>query len=160
MEITSKEKVEIKNIFTRLTDAWEASNLSSFANEFTEDAIFTVWFGLTFNGKQEIIYGHEPVFKNNYLKTSYKMTISNLKKIGDSVIIANLRGNVIKIGSSLPKEPDTVPIAIMEKLRDEWKITAFQNTPYAVNEFITNPDIRELRKLAKLNIKTISDNIV
>lgn len=141
-------EAEIHSVVERLSEAWRAGDGSAWADEFAKDADFTVWFGMRLKGKEEIAFGHQMIFDNFYANTTFAMTIEDLRFLGDTVGIALLAGSVVKDGEAIPEEPDAVPIAVFEKQEDGWKIVAFQNTPFVVNEFRTNGDIKRLKELA------------
>ena len=139
---------DIRNVVERLSKAWQAGDGSAWADEFAEDADFTVWFGLRLKGREEIAFGHQMIFDNFYANTKFEMTVQDIRFIGDDVAVALLAGSVVNDGESMPEEPDAVPMAVLKRQGEAWKIVAFQNTPFAVNEFRTNGDIKRLKQLA------------
>lgn len=40
-------------------------------------------------------------------------------------------------------------LIVFQKINQEWKVKALQNTPYAVNEFRTNGDINRMKRMAR-----------
>ena len=54
----------------------------------------------------------------------------------------------MKPGEEPPAEPDAVPIAILNRVDNVWKIVTFQNTPFVVNEFRMNGDLKQFKRLA------------
>ena len=139
---------EIQDVVERLVAAWRAGDGSAWAEEFTDDADFTVWFGLRLKGREKIAFGHQMIFDNFYADTTFEMTVRNIRFLGDDVAIALLAGSVVRNGESVPEEPDAVPMAVLKRQENAWKIVAFQNTPFAVNEFRANGDIKRLKQLA------------
>lgn len=139
---------EIHRVVERLSEAWRAGDGSAWADEFAEDADFTAWFGLRLKGKKEIAFGHQMIFDNFYADTTFDLSVQNIRFVRDDVAIALLVGSVARDGEAIPEEPDAVPLVVLEQRGDDWKIIAFQNTPFAVNEFRTNGDIKRLKELA------------
>ncbi|MGB5236595.1 MAG: SgcJ/EcaC family oxidoreductase [Flavobacteriaceae bacterium] len=148
----AKEKIKIEHKIKILVDAWKTGDAQKFASPFTEDADFTVWFGLKLNGKEEIAFGHNLIFNNFYANTVWDLSIDKIRFLGPEVDLVNASGAILKDGESKPSEPDAVPLIIFSKIIDEWKFVALQNTPFAVNEFRANGDLKRMKRIAKENM--------
>ena len=146
-EAAAKAKIEEK--ITVLVDAWKAGDAQQFASPFTNDADFTVWFGLKLNGREEIAYGHNIIFNAFYANTVWDLEVDKIRFINDKVALVHARGAILKEGEPLPSEPDAVPLIVFNMIEDEWKIVTLQNTPFAVNEFGKNGDLRRMKKIAR-----------
>lgn len=146
----SQEKAESKiaGVFDQLTEAWRTGNGNAWADAFVEDADFTVWFGLSLKGKEQIARGHQLIFDDFYADTVFEFDIRQIRFVKPDVAIVHLSGSVIRNGENLPAEPDAVPMAVLEQVDDDWKIVAFQNTPFVVNEFRANGDLKRFKKIA------------
>ena len=118
---------EIKKVFDGLSDAWEQADGNAWGNYFSENADFTVWFGLHLKGRKEISEGHQWVFKTVYPNTRYEFTITNINFLKPDIAIVHLNADVIKSGESLPEDPHTLPVAVLQKLDNNWKIVMFHN---------------------------------
>ncbi len=140
---------QIEMVVNSLVDAWSKGDAELFASNFSEDADFTVWFGMRLNGRQEIAFGHNIIFKEFYANTIWDLKIDKTRRIGADVALVHCSGSVIKAGENSPSEPDAVPLLVFQKINDNWKITTLQNTPFAVNEFRANGDIRRMKKIMR-----------
>ena len=122
----TKAESQIAEVFDQLTEAWRIGNGNAWADAFVDDADFTVWFGLAIKGKEQIAWGHQLIFDNFYADTAFEFDIRQIRFI----------------------KPDAVPMAVLEQVGGDWKIVAFQNTPFVVNEFRANGDLRRFKKIA------------
>jgi uncharacterized protein (TIGR02246 family) len=138
----------IGELIGQLSSAWRAGDGSAWADAFSDDAYFTVWFGMELEGKEQIEWGHQLIFDNFYANTTFDLEVRRIRFLGANAAVIYLSGSVVADGEPQPAEPDAVPIAIAERSDDGWKIVAFQNTPFVVNEFRTNGDLRRFKKLA------------
>lgn len=144
----SEDEIQIAMVFEHLTDAWRDGDGDAWAESFVEDADFTVWFGLGLKSREQIAWGHQLIFDSFYADTVYEFGVRQIRFVRPDVAVVHLNASVIKDGESIPKEPDTVPMAILERIDANWKIIAFQDTPFVVNEFRANGDIKRFKKMA------------
>lgn len=133
-DLNTDDEEAIKAVLEGLSDAWEQGDGSSWGSYFTEDADFTVWFGLHLNGQKEIAEGHQWVFDTVYPNTRYEFKITDLKFLNPDIAIAHLNASVIEPGGVLPDEPHTFPVAVFQKIGDEWKIVMFHNLKNRIKE--------------------------
>lgn len=143
------DKKTIESIVEGLVDSWKAGDGDKFASYFSADADFTVWFGLRMKGQKDIAFGHNMIFKNFYANTVWNLKVDNFRFLSEDIALVQASGSVLKEGDDAPAEPDAVPLLVFQRLDDNWKIIALQNTPYAVNEFGRAGDIRQMKKNAQ-----------
>jgi uncharacterized protein (TIGR02246 family) len=141
-------EAQIVGVINSLIDAWREGDGEAWADAFAEDADFTVWFGLSLKGKEQIAWGHQLIFDSFYANTVFELGATQIRFLGDGVAIVHLQGSVLEAGQEPPAEPDAVPIAVLNRSDDTWKIVAFQNTPFVVNEFRMNGDLKRFKRLA------------
>lgn len=146
LEETDRDAITM--IVADLTKAWKQSDADAWAAAFSHDADFTVWFGLSLKGRQEIATAHQFIFDTIYANTAFDLSIRQLRFLTDEVAVAHLTGTVTRKQGPASEGPDAVPIVVLQKLDGEWKIVAFQNTPYAVEEFRANGDLKRFKELA------------
>jgi len=128
------DKEGIKRVLTGLSDAWEKAVGSAWGSYFTEDADFTVWFGLRLKGRNEIAEGHQWVFDTVYPNTRIEFEITDYKILSPDIAIAHLDASVIEPGETLPDEPQMFPVAVFQKIDEEWKIVMFHNMLNRIKE--------------------------
>lgn len=147
-DLQTKAELQISGVFDQLTEAWRIGNGNAWADAFVDGADFTVWFGLAIKGKEQIAWGHQLIFDSFYADTVFEFDIRQIRFIKPDVAIVYLSGSVVRNGENPPSEPDAVPMAVLEQVGDDWKIVAFQNTPFVVNEFRANGDLKRFKKIA------------
>lgn len=117
----------INSLIVRLSDAWEARDGVSWGRCFSEDADFTVWFGLRLRGSREIAEGHQWVFDEVYPNTRYELDIVDFRFLGADAAVIHIAGSIITPGESPPDEPHSLPVAAVERVDGEWQIAMFHN---------------------------------
>jgi len=142
------DEAAIGAVVIRLSDAWRAGDGDAWAREFTDDADFTVWFGMRLKGAEQIAEGHRMIFESFYANTSFDLDIRQLRFLGDDTAVLHLAGAVVEAGAPPASEPDAVPVAVLQRISGDWKIVVFQNTPFAVDEFGDNGNLSRFKRLA------------
>lgn len=115
--------------------------------QFTDDADFTVWFGLELKGREAIASGHQFVFDSVYPDTVFELDIRQLRFLGPDTAMVHLKGRLTKVGEPRSDAPDAVPMAVLKRVRDNWKVIAFHNTPFLVNELRGGLALGEMKRL-------------
>ncbi len=144
-----EERNQIENVIKTLVDAWTKGDAEMFASPFSSDADFTVWFGLKLNGQKEIAFGHNIIFNDFYANTVWDLKIEKIRFLGQDVALVHCSGAILKEGNVSPTEPDAVPLLVFNKINNEWEIIALQNTPFAVNEFRANGDLKRMKRIMR-----------
>ncbi|SNT01324.1 conserved hypothetical protein [Ekhidna lutea] len=125
---------QISNAINTMVEGWKAGNGELFASPFTDDATFKTWFGLEINGKEAIAEGHNFIFKYFYANTVWNLKVDKIRFLTDDFALAYCSGAIFKMGATEKTEPDCVPLAVFQRIDEQWKIVSFQNTLYAVGE--------------------------
>jgi len=133
-EALTTDEEEIRQVFSSLTEAWRNADGEAWGMHFVEDADFTVWFGLELKGREAIAAGHQYIFDGVYANTAFELEVRQLRPIGTNVSVAHLRGYVVNDGEERPEEPDAVPVAVLQRVDDGWKLVTFHNTANIVEE--------------------------
>ena len=115
----------IQASFDRMTGAWAAGNADAFAAEFTEDASYVIYVGLTYFGRPAIHAAHVPVFQKWQKGTRLSMTILDTRFVGNDVAVVTTEGG---IGKGRTIRHDKVQTFLMVKTDQGWQCAAFQNT--------------------------------
>lgn len=143
----STDRQQISAVFENLTAAWRSKNGQAWGEQFVDDADFTVWFGLELKGKEEIGSGHQYVFDQVYPDAVFELQVRQVRFLGPDTALVHLRGFVTRRGEATSERPDAVPLAIVRRAEDRWKIVAFQNTPFIVPEMRESMPLGELRQM-------------
>ena len=123
----TQDRHAIRALVTSLSDAWEARDGAAWGSCFTDDADFTVWFGLRIRGRMDIAEGHQWVFDEVYPGTRYQLDITDFRFLGADAAILHIEGSVIQPGENLPDEPHSLPVAAVKRVDGEWKLVMFHN---------------------------------
>ena len=104
-----------------------------------------MWFGLQLHGQEAIAQGCQFIFDRFYADTSYELTVRKIRFLSPVGAIVHLEGPVVAPGEGLPGEPDSVPLAVVQKVAGQWQIAAFHNTPFAVEQYARDGDLRRFK---------------
>lgn len=115
----------IQACFDRMTDAWAAGDAEAFAAEFTEDASYVIYVGLTYFGRTAIRDAHVPVFQRWQKGTRLSMAVLDTRIVADGVTVVTTEGGIGK-GKTITR--DKVQTFVMVESDHAWRCAAFQNT--------------------------------
>jgi len=141
----AEDETAIRDLVNALSEAWAAGDAEAWAAPFADDADFTVWFGLPLSGRAEIAQGHGFIFDGIYAETVFALEVRKVRFLGPDVAVVHLEGRVADDGEPMPEEPSAVPLAVLSRGELGWEIVAFQNTPFVVEQYGRNGDIRRLK---------------
>lgn len=136
----------IKSVFEGLSEAWEQADGDAWGSYFTDDADFTVWFGLHLDGRKKIAEGHQWVFDTVYPNTRYEFEVTDLKFLKSDIAVVHLNASIIEPGGELPAEPHTLPVAVLQNIDNIWKVVMFHNMKNRIKE------IEEKREMGDMGI--------
>lgn len=141
----TRDELKISRVLDRVSAAWRIGDCAGWAQEFVEDAYFTVSFELGAKGKEQTAWDHQLIFDNFYEDTEFKLGIRKVMFVKPNVVLVQLNGFVVRTESEIPA---AIPTVLMEKIDERWVITAFQDTPFVVNEFRAHGDLRRFKIVA------------
>lgn len=124
----------IAKVFEGLSDAWADGDGERWGSHFTADADFMVWFGLPLEGREAIAQGHQWVFDTVYSGTRYLFDIRKIRTLTPDIVVVHLAASVVEPGDAPPESPHTLPIAVLRRTAEGWKIVAFQNLKNQLEE--------------------------
>ena len=82
-----------------------------------------------------------------YANTAFELELRQLRPIGPNVAVAHLRGYVVNDGEERPEEPDAVPVAVLQRMDDGWKLVTFHNTANIVEELGESIPLERFKRL-------------
>ena len=143
--VAAIDKPNFEASIVALEDAWRSGDGAAWSAQFTEDAFFTVWFGLRLTGREPIASGHQMIFDSFYAGTEIDLKIVDVRLLGDDVALARVDLWLFEKGAEKPDGPPAAaPLAVFHKTDEGWRIAAFQNTPVVMREDLRG-DIRALQ---------------
>ena len=126
---------------------------SSWLGEFSDDAYFTVRFELANKGKEEIAWGHLLIFDNFHADTTFDIDVQQVRFVRPGIVVVQLGGFVAKVDEGSPDTVDGTPTAVLELENEVWKIVAFQNTPFVVDEYRAYGNLRRFKAISAANTR-------
>ena len=124
-----KDETAIKQVVKNIFDAWKAGDGEKYAEYFTDDIDFTVWNGMQFKGREENIKNHKMILETFYKGTEVKYEIIKMRFLSDEIAAVHLKARLYKDGKLFENTPPVVPVMILKKENNVWRIAVFQNTP-------------------------------
>jgi uncharacterized protein (TIGR02246 family) len=119
------QQTTIHDSFDRMTDAWAAGDADAFAAEFTQDASYVIYVGLTYFGRTAIRDAHVPVFQRWQKGTRLSMRVLDTRIVSDGVAVVTTEGG---IGKGATIKHDKVQTFVMVEQDHTWRCAGFQNT--------------------------------
>jgi uncharacterized protein (TIGR02246 family) len=141
----NRDELKISRVLDRVSAAWRAGDRTGWAQEFVEDAYFTVSFELGAKGKEQTAWDHQLIFDNFYEDTEFKLRIRKVLFVKPDVVLVQLNGFVVHTESEYRS---AIPTVLLEKVDEQWMIAAFQDTPFVVDEYRAHGDLRRFKIVA------------
>ena len=102
---------------------------------FTRDATFVNRFGRLVRGVDEIVAMHEPIHKTVYQDSTLENEVVDVTYVAENVAVVHFWSR-LSAGTAHPSGPhqvDTMILAVLTRLEEEWLICALENVT------LTNP---------------------
>ena len=141
----NRDELHISRVLDRVSSAWQSGDRSKWAAEFVEDAYFTVSFELGAKGNEQTAWDHQLIFDNFYEDTEFKLRIRKVMFVKPDVVLVQLNGFVVRTEGDFTA---AIPTVLLEKVNETWMITAFQDTPFVVDEYRAHGDLRRFKIVA------------
>ncbi|MGC3944716.1 MAG: SgcJ/EcaC family oxidoreductase [Chryseolinea sp.] len=120
---------EVKQLYSRLIDAWNKRDASAFAGCFADDCICIGFDGSEMSGKSTILEQLSQIFKDHKTAT-YVTIVRDVKMISDDVFILHSQVGMIQPGKSVIEPSiNAIQIMIASMGQKGALISSFQNTP-------------------------------
>jgi uncharacterized protein (TIGR02246 family) len=122
VDMPAHKNDSVEDCLERIRAAWNAGDVSRFADQFTEDATYVIYLGEVLGGRAEIERMHvDPLGRG----TRMEMKVLSIKFLADDIAVVLTVGGVGQ-GAVIPYEK--VQTLTMVRRDDQWMCTAFQNT--------------------------------
>jgi uncharacterized protein (TIGR02246 family) len=115
----------IDDCLARMVSAWDAGDASAYAAEFTEDASYVIYVGLTYFGRAAIERAHVPVFEKWQKGSRMAIRVLERRMLDRRTAVVVTEGGIGKRGRIHPNKVQTFTMVWAE---DRWRCAAFQNT--------------------------------
>jgi uncharacterized protein (TIGR02246 family) len=109
----------------RMIRAWDRGDAAAYAREFTADASYVIYVGLSYSGRDEIERAHVPVFERYQRGSRMTMRILRRSTPAPGVHIVTTEGGV---GTGKKINRDKIQTFTMVRTDNGWRCAAFQNT--------------------------------
>jgi uncharacterized protein (TIGR02246 family) len=135
-------EIEVRVLYQRLLDAWNARSAQDFAALFAEDGSLIGYDGSQLNGRVEIEASLGRIFKD-HLTASYINIVREVRSLSADVVLLRAVAGMVPHGKTdLNPEVNAIQSLVAQKRGGGWQIALFQNTPA---QFHGRPDLaREL----------------
>ena len=148
---TSTDRVEdrqqVSAILTRWEKAWNAHDMTAFAQLFHEDGVWVLWTGAVWTGRKQIEDGHAEAHRTVFRNSVQRERLEELTFVGPDAAVARfcstLKGD--------ERAPDTLvrslKVLVVTRRQGTWRVGWGQNTRLAD----TVPDSECFTALRKLH---------
>ena len=148
-----RQEMLVARVLQRVAVAWQVGDRNSWLDEFSDDAYFTVRFELANKGKEEIAWGHLLIFENFHADTTFDIDVQQVRFVRPGIVVVQLGGFVATVDEGSPDTVYGTPTAVLELENEMWKIVAFQNTPFVVDEYRAYGNLRRFKAISAANTR-------
>ena len=125
----SEDETAVRALYTQLMDGWNKGSAEAFSATFTEDGHLIGFDGMHFQGRDEIVAFHQPLFDKWLKGTRLVGEVNSVRFLSPDVALMHTRGGTVMRGRSRPApERDSIQTLVAIKRDGEWRLAAFQNT--------------------------------
>lgn len=124
----SEDEAAVRRVITALADAWTKGDAKLWGEQFTDDADFTAWMGMTVKGRDAITRSHEGIFQGPYKGTKQRATVQSVRFLSPDIAVAHAESTVVKQEAEFPPDPQVVYVCVLVKQDKGWRIAVFHNT--------------------------------
>ena len=127
-ETRSEDEAAVRQVIDALADAWTKGDAKQWGAQFTDDADFTAWMGMTVKGREAITRSHEGIFQGPYKSTKQRGTVQSVRFLSPDVAVVHAESTVVKQEAEFPPNPQVVYVAVLVRQNKDWRIAVFHNT--------------------------------
>ena len=121
---TNAETTSVDAALDRMQQAWARGDASAYAAEFTDNASYVIYVGVTYEGSEEIERALVPVFERHQRGSRMRMNVLHRASPVPGLEIVVTEGDV---GTGRGK-PDKIQTFTMVRTDEGWRCAAFQVT--------------------------------
>ena len=128
------DEASVRVVLARLYEAWSAGDAKAYAALFTPDADYTAFDGTLMKGRDEIVAGHEPLFRGIMRGSRLVEQSSAVRFLTPECALITSRGGIVMSWQGRRAEPSRKRVSaqtlVAVRHDDHWLLAAFQNTRY------------------------------
>jgi uncharacterized protein (TIGR02246 family) len=122
------DRDRVLSVITRWERAWNQHDMQSFGSLFHEDAVWVLWTGDVWTGRNAIERGHAAVHKTFFRTSTQRERPEELTFLGPDAAVVRF----CSVLTGDERAPDKVirsrKFLVVTKREDEWKVSWGQNT--------------------------------
>jgi uncharacterized protein (TIGR02246 family) len=128
MREESHDETTIKEIITRMIDAWNDGSAADFAAPFAEDADFIAFEGTHLKGRQEILEFHDRLFDLDLKGTRLEGGVNFVRFLGPALAVMHAWATTILQGqTNASPSRDSMQLFVVTKRDGKWRCDAMLN---------------------------------
>jgi len=121
----TSDTAPIRALWARMAEGWAAASGERFADVFAPDAEFVSVRGESQQGRALIAQSHATLFRTRYQETTLSVDIRRIRRISADAAVVHVASTVRPAGGGAGM--DTHAQAVVERIGEQWLITAFHN---------------------------------
>jgi uncharacterized protein (TIGR02246 family) len=122
------DRNQISTIVSRWEDAWNRHDMRAFASLFHQDAVWVLWTGDVWSGRQAIEEGHAAVHETVFRNSTQRENIEELRFLGSDAAVVRFCSTLTGDERAPDKVVRSRKFIVLTKRQDAWKISWGQNT--------------------------------
>ncbi|MDB5036195.1 MAG: hypothetical protein JWQ98_3436 [Chlorobi bacterium] len=124
-----RDAAAIRELFTRMNDAWHQGDADAFSSIFTEDCDYVTFNGMHLKGRAETVEVHRGMF-NSFMFRGARLegSMTQLRFLNDTTAIVHTVGALLlRWQKKVPESRRSINTTVLVKQDGRWLITAFHN---------------------------------
>jgi uncharacterized protein (TIGR02246 family) len=120
---------DIRGLYLATMAGWNRGSGEAFAAPFADEVDFVAFDGTRFQGRDELIRFHDPLFKTHLRGTRLVGDVTDIRFLGADVAVLHAYGGTVLRGKQqAAPERDSLQTLVAVYRDARWQLIAFQNT--------------------------------
>lgn len=150
-----QNELKIAAMLKDLSTAWQAGDRDAWNDKFGQKAYFVVLYDLGESDIEKTAWDHELIYENFHSDTVFDLKVVQVRFDKPGLAIVQLGGFYVKSDEDAPVRAYVIPSATLEIQNGEWKVIAFTDTPFVINELLAFGDLRRFSRLSSEDLKQL-----
>jgi uncharacterized protein (TIGR02246 family) len=125
------DRKQVMSLIAQWEDAWNTHDMTAFAALFHDDAVWVLWTGDVWTGRQVIQDGMAAVHKTVYLNSIQRERLEELTFVGPDAAVVRFESTLTGDTRQPEKTIKSRKILVVTKRDGSWRIGWGQNTRFA-----------------------------
>lgn len=123
------DEAAVRALYAQLMEGWNRGDAAAFAEPFSADGHLVAFDGMHFQGRENIIAFHQPLFDRWLKGTQLVGEVETVHFLSPNAAVLHARGSTVMPRRTRPSpERDSLQTLVAVREAGNWRLFAFQNT--------------------------------